>query len=52
MIDGMVMQQAAMIAYLDDFKLMFWITLAAVPLLFLLRYRRSPANAPAPVMAD
>jgi DHA2 family multidrug resistance protein len=52
MIDGMVTQQAAMIAYLDDFKLMFWITLAAVPLLLLLRYRRSPASAPAPVMAD
>jgi DHA2 family multidrug resistance protein len=49
-VDGMVTLQAAMIAYLDDFKLMFWITLAAVPLLLILR--RRPASAPAGAMAQ
>ncbi len=58
MVDGMVTQQAAMIAYLNDFKLMFWITLAAVPLLLILRNRPVPATAsagamaPQPAMAD
>ena len=32
MVDGMVNQQAAMIAYLDDFYLMSWISFAAVQL--------------------
>lgn len=30
-------RQAAVIAYLDDFRLMMWVTLAAIPLLLLLR---------------
>ena len=37
MADAMVNQQAAMIAYLDDFWLMSWISFAAVPLVLLLR---------------
>jgi DHA2 family multidrug resistance protein len=40
-----VTHQAAMIAYLDDFKLMMFVTLAAVPLLLLLRKPRRPAGA-------
>lgn len=36
-IDGLVNMQAAMISYLDDFWLMMWITLAAIPLAFALR---------------
>jgi DHA2 family multidrug resistance protein len=56
-VDGLVTQQAAMIAYLDDFKFMFWITLAAVPLLLILRHKPIPATAGAmapqqAVMAD
>ena len=43
-IDGMVNQQAAMIAYVDDFKLVMIITLAAIPLVFLLR--KPPAAQP------
>lgn len=39
----MVTGQAAMIAYVDDFKAMMWITLAAMPLVFLLR---KPTAAP------
>ena len=35
--DAMVNQQAAMIAYLDDFYLMSWIALGAAPLVVLLR---------------
>jgi MFS transporter, DHA2 family, multidrug resistance protein len=35
--DAMINQQAAMIAYLDDFYLMSWISLAAAPLVVLLR---------------
>lgn len=44
-------QQAATLAYLQDFRLMMWITLAAVPLLLLLRQpaRRQVARAPAPI---
>ncbi len=36
-INGEVTRQAAMLAYLQDFRLMMWVTLAAVPLVFLLR---------------
>jgi len=37
MIDGEVNRQAAMIAYLDDFKLMLILTLVSLPLVFVLR---------------
>ena len=40
MLDGLITAQSLMISYLDDFKLMFWITLAAVPLLLVLRYKK------------
>ena len=36
-IDAEINRQAAFIAYLDDFKLMMWVTFAAIPLIFLLR---------------
>jgi DHA2 family multidrug resistance protein len=39
-----VNQQAAMIAYIDDFKAMMWMTLAAVPLVLLIR-RPAPGEA-------
>ncbi|UVO52252.1 DHA2 family efflux MFS transporter permease subunit [Sphingomonas sp. SUN019] len=35
--DGMINQQAAMIAYIDDFYLMAWISIAVVPLVLLLK---------------
>jgi DHA2 family multidrug resistance protein len=35
-----VNRQAAFIAYLDDFKLMMWITFAAIPLVLLLKPQR------------
>ena len=36
-LNGLVSQQSAFIAYLDDFKLMMIVTLCAIPLVFLLR---------------
>jgi DHA2 family multidrug resistance protein len=37
MIDQAVTAQAATLAYMQDFRLMMWITLAAIPLLVLLK---------------
>ena len=37
-----LVRQASMIAYLNDFMLVFWLTLAPIPLVFLIR-RRAPA---------
>jgi MFS transporter, DHA2 family, multidrug resistance protein len=42
MADGLVNAQAAMIAYLDDFKLMMILTLAALPLVFVLKRPEAP----------
>ncbi len=43
-IDAEVNRQAAMIAYVDDFWLMMWITLAAAPLTVLMRRNTAPAG--------
>jgi len=45
MLDAEVTRQAATIAYLNDFKLMMWVVLAAAPLVLLLR-KRAPLPAP------
>ena len=45
-LNGEVTRQAATLAYLQDFRLMMWITLCAVPLIFFLR---SPRKQPSPV---
>jgi DHA2 family multidrug resistance protein len=37
-------RQAQMIAYLVDFKLLMWVTLAAVPLILLLRKNKQPVS--------
>jgi DHA2 family multidrug resistance protein len=37
MLDQMVNQQASLIAYIDDFKLLMILAIAAIPMLFLLR---------------
>jgi DHA2 family multidrug resistance protein len=44
MLDALVTQQAAMIAYLNDFKLLMWLTLLMMPLVMMISTRR-PANA-------
>jgi DHA2 family multidrug resistance protein len=43
-LNRLVTMQAQMIGYLDDFKMMAFVTLACVPLLFLLRGRRPGAG--------
>ncbi|MEO8618074.1 MAG: EmrB/QacA family drug resistance transporter, partial [Sphingomicrobium sp.] len=46
-------RQAAFIAYLDDFYLMMWLTLAAIPLVLLLRPAKPPTpGEPKMAMAD
>ena len=44
LLNAEVNRQSAMIAYLDDFWLMMWITLAAAPLAFLMRKNTQPAG--------
>jgi DHA2 family multidrug resistance protein len=53
MLSGEVQRQAAMVAYVDDFRLMMFVTIAAIPLLALLRApgARRPAE-PAAAAAD
>ncbi len=46
-LNAAVTRQAQMIAYNDDFKLMFWMTLALIPLVLLLRPVRARAQSPA-----
>jgi DHA2 family multidrug resistance protein len=46
-----ITRQAAMVAYIDDFKMMMIITLAAIPLLALMRNPRMIAGA-APAKAE
>ena len=50
MLDASVNKQAAMIAYIDVFTLMFWITVAMMPLVLLLR--RPNMRGPAVHLAD
>lgn len=45
MIDAEINRQAAMIAYIDNFYLMMWLTLAALPLLLLMRGTRVTPSA-------
>ena len=44
LLDGAVTQQAAMIAYIDDFWFMLFLTLLVIPLLLLIRPPRGPAT--------
>jgi len=50
MLDLEINRQALMIAYLDDFHAMMLVTLAALPLVWLLRKARAPAGAAPPAM--
>lgn len=54
MVDSLVNQQAAMIAYLDDFWLMTLACAAAIPAAFLLKKPkpRAPGESPAPVVTE
>ena len=46
MIDGEVTRQAAMVAYIDNFYVMFWVLLLMAPLPFLLKKTPSLGHAP------
>lgn len=43
-LDGVVTLQATVISYMNDFKLMMILSLAAIPLVLLLRKPATPAN--------
>lgn len=53
-LDGLVNQQALMVSYIDDFYLLMWVTLSALPLVFMLGKpkRAGGAAPPAAVHAD
>jgi DHA2 family multidrug resistance protein len=52
-LNGQVTLQATMIAYLDDFKLMFWLCLAAIPMvLFLRKGSRQGGSASEPIAVE
>ena len=44
-LDGEIARQSLLLAYLDDFRLLMWLTLAALPLVWLLRSRPGAAAA-------
>ena len=44
-LEAQLRAQAAIVAYIDDFMLMFYLTLAAIPLVFLLRRPGAPARS-------
>ena len=48
MANNIVNQQAAMVAYLDDFKLMMILTVCSIPLVFLLKRPAGPLAKPDP----
>jgi DHA2 family multidrug resistance protein len=49
MLDFEVTRQAAMIAYVDDFYLMMWLSIAAVPMVLIMRKNSAPpTQAPPP----
>ena len=50
-LNGFVTKQASMVAYIDDFKLMMWITVVSVPLLILMRPPKRTAAKPDPAHA-
>ena len=47
-LNAMVTRQAAMVAYIDDFWLMMWMSLAAVPLVLIMRKSSGAPPRPGP----
>ncbi len=45
-LNALVDDQAAFVAYLNDFRLMLWMTLAAIPCLIFMRVRKTTTAAP------
>ena len=40
MLDGEINRQAAMVAYIDDYWLMMWVAILAMPLVLVMRRQR------------
>jgi len=51
-LDGAITQQASMIAYINDFRLMLYLTLAVIPLLLLIRAPQRSASAEVHAVMD
>jgi DHA2 family multidrug resistance protein len=51
MLDQIITRQAAVIAYANDFKLLMYLTLAVLPLVFIIGSARLPQSSEEPVMA-
>jgi MFS transporter, DHA2 family, multidrug resistance protein len=51
LLDQLITQQAAVIAYANDFKLLMYLTLASLPLVFFIGSARLPQNAEEPALA-
>ena len=51
-LDQLVNQQALLVSYIDDFYLLMWVTLSALPLVFMLRRPKGAVAAPPAVHAD
>jgi DHA2 family multidrug resistance protein len=51
-LDGAITQQASMIAYINDFRLMLYLTLAVMPLLLLIRAPQRSASAAVHAVLD
>ncbi len=45
MADAMINKQAAMIAYIDDFRLMAWVAILVMPLVLLLKKPKGKVEA-------
>ncbi len=53
MLDQIVTQQAAMIAYLNDYKLLMWLSFAVIPLIFIIgSARKQNGGKPAEAVID
>lgn len=51
-LDGMITQQASMIGYIDDFRMMLYLTLAVIPLLILIREPKRSTSEDVQVAMD
>jgi DHA2 family multidrug resistance protein len=51
-LDAMINNQAAMIAYIDDFKLMMVLTLATIPFLLLIKRAKPQAGSTHPAVLE
>ena len=51
-LDAMINNQAAMVAYIDDFKLMMVLTLATIPFLLLIKRAKPQAGSTHPAVLE